>query len=102
MDILDWRFIFIIITFALIGLICILKKSKVGLTAASVGIIGSLFFWGLFKVSIKFKSFLNNVGLSFKDILNLFIAVITAIVVFIAIFFFLKIFNNFGGRLKKR
>ncbi|MDZ5253191.1 hypothetical protein [Clostridium sp. LIBA-8841] len=102
LEILDWKFIFIIITFALIGVVCLFKKSKIGLTAASVGIIGSLILWGFFKISIKFKNFLTGVGLSFKDILNFFIAIITAIVAFTAIFLLLKIFNDFGGRLKKR
>lgn len=102
MDILDWKFIFIIITFALIGLLCLFKKSKIGLTSASVGIVGSLILWGFFKISIKFREFLTGVGLSFKDILNFIITVIMAIVAFVAIFFILKVFNNFGRRLKKR
>ena len=63
MEFLDWKFIFIIITFAFIGLICIFKRSKIGLTAASVGIIGSLILWGFFKVSIKVRNFLDGVGL---------------------------------------
>ncbi|MDM0875880.1 hypothetical protein QTI57_05210 [Clostridium perfringens] len=102
MEFLDWKFIFIIITFAFIGLICIFKRSKIGLTAASVGIIGSLILWGFFKVSIKVRNFLDGVGLSFKDLLNFLFVVITAIIAFLVIFIFLKAFNNFGSKISKR
>ena len=98
MEFLDWKFVFIIITFAFIGLICIFKKSKIGLTSASVGIIGSLILWGFFKV----RNFLDGVGLSFKDLLNFLLVVITAIIAFLVIFIFLKAFNNFGSKISKR
>lgn len=102
MAILDWKFIFIILTFALIGIICVLKKSKNGITAASLGVIGSLILWGFFKVSIKFREFLTGVGLSFRDLLNFLVTIIIAIIVFVGIFFLLKVFSNFNGKLKKR
>ncbi|EGT0690111.1 hypothetical protein GW986_10040, partial [Clostridium perfringens] len=75
---------------------------KIGLTAASVGIIGSLILWGFFKVSIKVRNFLDRVGLSFKDLLNFLFVVITAIIAFLVIFLFLKAFNNFGSKIRKR
>lgn len=102
MAILDWKFIFIILTFALIGIICVLKKSKIGITAASLGVIGSLILWGFFKVSIKFREFLTGFGLSFRDLLNFLVTIIIAIIVFVGIFFLLKIFSDFNGKLKKR
>lgn len=101
MEILDWRFIFVIITFAVIGFVCIINKSKIGLTASSFGVIATLVAWCGVKINIKVKSMLEQVGLTFKDIFTFIITILATILAFILIFFFIKIF---GGNkiLKKR
>lgn len=107
METLDWKFIFSIITFAFIGLICLLKKSKIGLTASSLGVIGALIIWAFFKMGLKLKSFLGEFGLGFKDVFNFLGLGILTIICFFILFFLLKGIKNikgssYKGKKKKR
>ncbi|MGG5461801.1 hypothetical protein [Clostridium sp. B9] len=102
MEILDWKFIFVIITFALIGIGCLIKRSRIGVTAASFGVVSTLVIWGIVRLNIKFQSFLSQVGLTFKDILTFVAIILVAIIAFIVIFFVLKTFNSLNGKVKKR
>ena len=101
MEILDLRFIFVIITFAIIGLGCILNKSKIGLTAASFSIVATLLIWGIIKINIKIQDVLKEVGLTFRDVLTFLVTILISIFVFVLIFFFLKILSK-NKRVKKR
>lgn len=107
MEILDWKFIFSIITFGLIGIICLFKKSKIGLTASSLGVIGTLILWAFFKIGLKLKSFLGEFGLGFKDVFNFLGLGILTIICFFLIFFILTGIKNirgssYKGKKKKR
>lgn len=102
MDILDWKFIFVIITFAIIGLGCLIKKSKIGITAAAFGVVSTLVTWAIVRVNIKFQNFLSQIGLTFKDILAFLVIILVAIIAFVIIFFTLKTFNSLSGKTKKR
>ncbi len=101
MEILDLRFIFVIITFAIIGIVCIVNRSKIGLTAASFSVVAALVIWGVIKINIKMQNILKQVGLTFKDVLAFLVIILMSILIFMLIFLFLKIFNKNKG-IKKR
>ncbi|MPQ44071.1 hypothetical protein [Clostridium tarantellae] len=98
MDSVEWRFACIIFTFAIIGIICFLKRFKSGILAASTGIVISLGVWGIRELNNKVQSFFSGIGISTKDIMILILCIVASIILFFFLSLLFKRKNNKGRK----
>ena len=101
MGIVEWRFVYIILTFAIIGVVCSLKRFKAGILAASTGIGATLIVWGCRVITLKIKSFFGGDGFDFKQVSSIITCILVSIIVFVVLALLFEIFNRKKRKRRK-
>ncbi len=105
-DLINLKYIYIILTLGAIGIICIFKELRVGMVASITGIIIITIIWSILKVIEYLKSSMENKGVNYTIFLENIKAIFMAISIFfiiILIYYFIRFLkNSTRKRINKR
>ena len=101
-DLINLKYIYIVITLGIICVICVFKEFKVGIMASITGIIIISGVWGSLKLVEYLKSSMEREGIDYSMLIENIKAVFMAIGIFVIITFIYCIIMFFKNSNRKR
>lgn len=105
-DLINFKYIYIVITLGVIGIICVFKEFRLGIIASITGIIIISVVWGILKIVEYFKNSMESEGIDYtmflENIKAIFVAGIIFFIITLIYYFIMFLKNSNKRRTNKR
>lgn len=86
-DLINLKYIYIVLTLGIIGIICVFKEFRLGMIGSITGIIIISVIWGVLKIVEYLKSSMESEGIDYSMIMENIKAIFMAVGIFFIITF---------------